>query len=727
MLTYFALILTVWLSGIGLLKLSRAKIDWPTLVYLAPVLTVSMWSVLIGYGVLCGSTIKGIWPIGYSITVGLAIYGLFSDFRRLKQIDLNFVFLLVLLPLILMFPYFYYGIFTYMGSPSLDGWSHVAQGQFLWSYPRETEGGLAPLYQFSGHLAQNRFLAQALLGFLSPLTGLPGDTRAGSGLFLALCFFVFASSILFFASSRRIGRRLTLFYVVSAILSAWMVNLLRANNYDNTLAISFLPALAGVQGYLAHDDRGQPVLLALLAAAAVYIYPEMMPLVLGFAALFVLQKILASKLGIKKWGVFLCAAVILFLVFSLPTLQFSFKFLIQQLGATKATVGVLRPGQNMFAYLLVPYNWMANMWGLFVPLKLEYRSVSLLLNLIGLLCSALAVVGLISMVKRGDWGIAFFVVAIWFGALFMVLRENYDYGAYKILNMGWWASSFTVFAGVTILRSRWHSSSLHVAVAILLVFFLTNTGLRIMRFDKLVYPKNVTYYQQVLKVKDMAKGKPVLVFMDNVFRNQWSVYFLRDFNILVHPYRGYMAQKHVRPFMDKARKPAPDEISYLLTDSRIVTASSGQEPVWNSEKFKLWDVGSLKNDYVVYCVSTSDTTGAGNDGEPVLIGRKGISIDLWSGEDGRVTLDVKLDPVQSVSATQEIGVLFSTNNGFQKIVNFVGNRDLTVELPVRKYENRIQIKSVSNENLHLLGNGNARQGLFRVTDLNITRFFPEYP
>ncbi|MGC8603953.1 MAG: hypothetical protein ACP5VS_09720, partial [Desulfomonilaceae bacterium] len=695
MFVYFALILVVLFSGMGLLKLSRVKLDATSSIYLAPILTLSMWSLLIGYGVLWGYTVAELWRWGYLVTLMLAVYGLFSQFGCFKKLDISAIFLLALLPVILMFPYFLYGVFTYMGSPSWDGWHHVAQGQSLWTYPREAEGGLAPLYQYAAHVSHNRFVAQSLLGFLSPLTGQPGDTKSASGLFLALCFFVFASSILFFASSRRLGRPLSLVYASATVLSAWMLNLLKANNYDNVMAISCLPAIAGIQAYLSHDDFGQPVLLALLAAAQLYIYPEMTPLVLGFTVVFVFQKIYADKLGLKKWGLFLCAATIMFLVFSLPTLTFSFKFFIQQFRTASVTLESSRPGQNMFSYLLAYQNWIANMWGLFVPLDFGFGIESITLNMVGLLFSALAVIGMFNRVRQGDWTITFFVLTIWFGALFMILKENYDYGAYKILNMGWWASSFTVFAGVSILKSRWRSAILQGAAAILLVFFLTNTGLLISRFNNIISPKSVVYYEQVHDIKKIVMDKPVLVYIDDVYTNQWSVYFLRDLNILVNPYRGYMAQKHVIPFMDRAHKPPVEQIAYVLTDSRVVAQISPKEPVWRAGKLILLDVAPFRNDYAVYSVSDPEGMGAKvGEGHPVWIGGQETCIDVWAGKNGQVELVATLEPGPGTDENQARRVLFSTDNGFQKKVEFSGVCNAKLVIPVRCGSNQILIKTL---------------------------------
>ena len=724
MFVYFALILVVLFSGMGLLKLSRVKLDWPSSIYLAPILTLSMWSLIIGYGVLRGYTVAELWRWGYLVTLVLAAYGLFSQFGRLKQLDISGIILLALLPVALMFPYFLYGILSYMGSPAWDGWSHVAQGQALWTYPKEAEGGLAPLYQYAAHLSQNRFVAQALLGFLSPLTGLPGDTKSASGLFLALCFFVFASSTLFFASSRRLGRPLSLVYAGATLLSAWMLNLLKANNYDNVMAISYLPAFAGIQAYLRHDDFGQPVLLALLAAAQVYIYPEMTPLVLGFAVVFVSQRIYAGKLGSKKWGLFLCAAAIMFLVFSLPTLTFSIKFFIQQFRTASVTLLSSRPGQNMFPYLLAPYNCMANMWGLFVPVNVGLGIESIALNMVGFLFSVLAVIGMFYRVKQGDWTIALFVVTIWFGALFMILKENYDYGAYKILNMGWWASSFTVFAGVSILKARWRSAILQVAAAILLVFFLTSTGLQISRFNNIIYPKSVVYYEQVHDIKKIVMDKPVLVYIDDVYTNQWSVYFLRDLDILVHPYRGYMAQQHVIPFMDRARKPAVEKIAYVLTDSRITTAISPKKPVWKAGKLTLWDVGSFRNNYAVYSIVSPNVLEKLNSEDLIWIGGQETRIDLWAGQNGSVVLTGVLASGPSISGTQERRVLFSTDNGFEKALKFDGTCNLVMAVPVRKGNNCILVRSLDDPNINVLPNGDTRPLVVKASGIALTKFLP---
>ena len=86
------------------------------------------------------------------------------------------------------------GLSRYIGGPAQDGWSYVAYGQYLWEWPKGTEGGLAPLYQYAAHLSETRFISSAMLAFFSPMTGTDGDTQAAAGAFVAWTLFVFAAS-----------------------------------------------------------------------------------------------------------------------------------------------------------------------------------------------------------------------------------------------------------------------------------------------------------------------------------------------------------------------------------------------------------------------------------------------------------------------------------------------------------------------------------------------------
>ena len=191
MIAYLLLCTISILTGQGILRLTRVGVETPVSIFLAPLVTLSFWAILLGLGISIGFTVKDLRLFVWPLTILLAAVGLWgADFRFFKQ-DWPMVLIVLVAPVLLMAPYFWNGITTYLGSPAYDGWSYMAYGQYLLDYPRGTEGGLSPLAQYAAHLNSTRFIASALLGFFAVLSGSNADTQMVSGLFLAWTLFVF--------------------------------------------------------------------------------------------------------------------------------------------------------------------------------------------------------------------------------------------------------------------------------------------------------------------------------------------------------------------------------------------------------------------------------------------------------------------------------------------------------------------------------------------------------
>src|SRR5262249_19121723 len=126
-----------------------------------------------------------------------------------------------------------------------DGWAYVATGQYLWDYPRGTHAGLSPLYQFADTLAEHRHISFSLLGFFSPLVR-AGQTYAVSTLFQAWALFAVTCAVALYwvAGGQRTGRAAAV--TVLSTLAGWMTTLVWCNNFDNTLALAYMPALGAV-------------------------------------------------------------------------------------------------------------------------------------------------------------------------------------------------------------------------------------------------------------------------------------------------------------------------------------------------------------------------------------------------------------------------------------------------------------------------------------------------
>jgi hypothetical protein len=86
-------------------------------------------------------------------------------------------------PPVVLLPYFVHGFGVYQGTPHPDAWSYTVFSAYLWDYPRLTDGGLAPVYQWASHLSLTRYVSPAEMGWLATATQ-EGDTQAAYGLLL---------------------------------------------------------------------------------------------------------------------------------------------------------------------------------------------------------------------------------------------------------------------------------------------------------------------------------------------------------------------------------------------------------------------------------------------------------------------------------------------------------------------------------------------------------------
>src|SRR5262249_19505795 len=152
-------------------------------------------------------------------------------------------------------------------------WSYIAAGQYLWEYPRGSEGGLPPLHQFASSLSGTRYMAYTLLGFLSPLVR-PGDTQAVSALLQAWTLFIMTCAIALFWVAIRQRTWIIVTATVLSTVAGWITDLIWINNLDNGLALVYMPALASVVSLLAPRQPRWWLLLGCFLAGILYTYPE---------------------------------------------------------------------------------------------------------------------------------------------------------------------------------------------------------------------------------------------------------------------------------------------------------------------------------------------------------------------------------------------------------------------------------------------------------------------
>lgn len=712
--------------GQGVLYLIGVHIDQKSSIYLAPVMALVIWTLFLGCGVLFGFEIKQLWIIGWLATFLLALIGMVKGQYLFLKDEWVLLAGVVTFPAALMFPYFWHGITTYPGSWFWDGWAYIAYGQYIWEYPRGMEGGLAPLYQYAVTLNSTRFIGSSLIAFFSPITGVLGDTQAASGYFLTWSMFVFSSACMLFAIVKgdHFNKVTKLFYLGVTVFSGWLLNMIIANNYDNALAITALPAFAGVIYLIDPVDRRWALVLGGVTAQILYCYPEMTPFVLGGSSLFVVHRIFLKKADFKKWLILLGGAITVALIFTSPWLKIFLDFLNNQLNA--ATAGENRPGNGYFPQLLRIDCFLGAFWGYWSPFQdctkftayhLGWKVAS---NLISAVLFGLFGFGLVDVLRRREWGLAAVMISLLCGMYIMIVHFVYDYGAYKFLLLSWWAISYASVSGVVLLltqiREKKNRRIAKWSVSILFVCFILLNGIRIFDFDRTVSQKNIRIYRQVEEIKKIVKDEAVIVNTHDPKASEWALYFLRDIPLYLsgadHPY--YKADT----LMKRARSVDVFNSRYLLSDDLSKTSNSMMNLVWSGGPYRLL---MLPKRSWILLNSIRNTNGIENwEGEiGFWMGTGETELNLLSSYQGQALLHAYFLLGPSLPNQSDRHLLVSTDNGYEATVTLRKDGPQAYAIPVIAGINRVSIRPLDKPSLSVLPNGDSRHLLVGVKGLKV--------
>jgi hypothetical protein len=705
--------------GLAIIRLLRVSLSQSSALMLAPVVALAWWAVVLGFSVSFGVPVSILAGPVWAASLGLSAYGIGASARHVNWQDARRVAFTAALPVLILMPYFLIGLADYPGSALADGWSYVAFGQYLWMYPNGTEGGLAPLHQYAAHLVHTRYLAASLLGFFSPFFS-PGDTQASSGLFLAWAVFVFSTSCAFFALSIGLRALQLVTYLVFVVLSGWIVNLVWANNYDNALALSFAPALAGLIIQFDLDARGWRVLLALIGAALFYVYPEMAPIVLALAVFVALDRWRRETTPLGRWALVATTAGTLALAMTWPFVPDLVAFISVQTSVGLQAAG--RPGEGMFPGLLSLRFQPSAFWGLGGEFRVE-RFLPLA-NLLGVVLSMLAATGLVRLLRSRQAGVSAWLVLLVTAAVAMIVAAQYSYGAYKLILLSWWMLGMAVVLGIdAVVASRpltQYARAVRVgACTALIAAALVHAGIRNRRAVDEAGRWTMADYRQVRTIEDLKLPKKVLIAVDEPVANEWAVYFLRDVPVALGSYRLYMAFSHVRPLMDRARSIPQEDIGYVLTDDHPEAAFRDPKAwslVWAAGPYRLWAPKAER-----WAILTGVTNPYGLEevgGKPFFwMGPAASSLDVLSSADGELGLRAAFIPGPSVAGVPSRRLLVTTTSGYSRELLVHGGERL-IRIPVKAGSEQISM-TVLDVPTSPAPNGDPRALVLGVQDLSV--------
>jgi hypothetical protein len=582
----FAVMLAAVLCGLGLLH-SCGLGDFRQRILLAPSMALAISgiavAIVVGLGIPVGKYSAVFWVLwgGFAVFGGSRLRAAWTDLNCHRHLWAG-----VLATMAVSTGFIWYGLLDYLGSPALDGWSYVSFGEYLRQYPKGMEGGLAPLYQYASHLSVTRYVASALLAVLIPPWTTGVDTQMTVGPLLILSIFSFSLSVAYAATvANQRGLEVPVWLaVLIGVVGGWVPLALHANNYDNLLALPFAPTLFAIALDRNLNRSGQTCLPAIFIAASIYIYPELSPLIVTAYGVAAAEDIFSIRFGyINRMHVLAslmkyAKVALLSLIIVGPYFNEAIRFFRSQLSTTNQMTG--RPGEGIMPSLLDGTQVWGAMWGL------GNAGLSILL---GAVLTVILFVG-----ARRAFKIRFFSSIVYLALMaallvIMIRQKHYDYGAYKILLIGWWIVAIVVAAG---LKEVWNISAtvnqfaawaLRMKISLVL---LLSAGLWLVQTNRWIqgYPYKIAVETREARDAVLKTQSMVQVTVADTALNAWLVYQLRDSNAAFTEFHGYMDQAHVRPLMARSARTRTEDIQYILTE--VATFTTG-EIIWQNAQLKL--------------------------------------------------------------------------------------------------------------------------------------------
>ena len=188
----------------------------------------------------------------------------------------------------------------------------------------------------------------------------------------------------------------------------------------------------------------------------------------------------------------------------------------------------------------------------------------------------------------------------------------------------------------------------------------------------------------------MIGSAPVLVSVDNDVANAWAVYFLRRHAIRLLEYRGYMAQPHLKPLMDRAAPVDIASASYVLSDDG---RAGGRDVVWQSGRFVLWRIPPSGAAFLVGVANPNGTERL-NGRSFYWIGQGETIVDVVATADGAAALSASFVHGPSLPNLPLRRLRVATASGESRIFTIARDGAQSLIVPVRRGANRLVVRAL---------------------------------
>jgi hypothetical protein len=720
-----AFLLMIW-PGYALLHvLGHGRHRWSGALFAGPGLTLALWIIALSGAAWASIPLRYVFGPVWIVTLLLAALGMYLRISVNRQIAagknesgqwLRLLWLVaVVVPLLIMPATLRYGLGDFVNSTYPDSWSYVMVADYLSAVARGAEGGLSSLHQYASHLMNTRNASSAILAHLA--VGF-GDVKADQVMTLFCLLVLFANVGALIAFARTIFERADLAACLAVLAGlGWPANIVFAGNFDQLLLLPLLPLIAAL-ALRAYGSKlwSASILIGILGAAALFAYVELAFLGILVAVSFVIPPDASLRVTIGRAVLICCIAASIMIVLTWPGFDALLRMLTSQYAMAS---GAVRPGEGYFAGLTSPLR----LPGAVSALGGEFPRTpwSGVPWIIGAALCATTLAGAWHERRRRSVLLAFALIALAF--VHFAYLQHYSYGAYKIVSVNIWMLGFLTIAGgigLAAAASPRLPKRISMTAVVTSVLLLTVLDRTIVQAHLIGYQHNAleqAKYREALAISAIVADVPTLLSVRDDVANEWAVFYLSNPALLIVPYRRYMAQAHVIPFMERARTADPTAIQYIVTDRNdaIRAPLSGARRVWDGQAYSLWKIDDAN-----WAVIADARNPNGIETGGLWLGGPKTEFLTVTARSGAATFTAIVQPgPRAAPGTSQFHAILEDASGRRQIVLQPGENRFPLDLAPARGSFTLTIEDPTSGPVP--DNGDIRPLILHLTDYGIER------
>jgi hypothetical protein len=597
MRVYLVLCVSIFLMGHGVLAALGLSRRLNGALLAAPGVALAVLVIIVGNGIWFETRIPALAMFAAAVAILFGAVGAYDLIKASPpRRDLLLALAGAVCTMLVLAPFFRWGLTRFTGSWFYDVLTYVSHAQFLIDAgrPNIAEFFTTPLATHHVEIS-SRYIAVGVTAVFSVLAGAP-DAQSGYGPLIAMGVLVYASSCAFLAIVWGRDGVLALAFMLVAATGGWVLGVVQANNLDSLLVLALTPLLMAAARLAATSRVRDAVLFGAVVSAIFWTQVELLPIVCAIVTIELARRFWVSGAVVREWAVWAAAVIAVVLVTAGAWMAPSVRFFLHQLQSA-TTRGAARPGLGYYAGLFDARCALSSAWGFWAPGdwwvapadRCAPLPLVVFLTVTAVVFTLCLVWGVVRFIRSRDYAFPLALGVILAGAAYMAIGAGYDYGAYKFLSTGWFVIAMVTMEGALAAATVLVAAPAMSYAVVFLILLLPQSiilSMRWARFDTRLVGKSIELYRNVGEIREIVGNVPLVVAIDHPVSAQWFVFFLRDMTLVIanraHPYFTDGQSAMLR------RRAAAGRVQWVATEAGVDLACRGFKLVWQSAAYRLW-------------------------------------------------------------------------------------------------------------------------------------------